>query len=114
MISFSRVMTNGSTKIFKVSASAAPFAALLSVGATRLAVHFTKHLCAPPRVQSLYALLELADSGNGIFVFAIDIESIAQPIKLSVQVDGKYVRHRDIVYVAHAPLRRVFGRYVVF
>jgi hypothetical protein len=68
---------------------------------------------APPLIQSLDPLLELADRGDGIFALAIDIEAIAKPIKLSIQVDREHVCDGDIVYIADAPPRLVFGRYLV-
>src|SRR5713226_7759799 len=114
MISFGRVMTNSSTEILQVSACAALFSAFLGVGATCLAVDVAEHFCAPPRVQSLDPFLELADSGDCIFVFAVDIETMAKLIQLYIQISRESVRDRDVVYVAHSPLRSVFGRYVVF
>jgi len=114
MISFGRVMTNGSTEIFQISACAALFSAFLGVGATCLAVDVAEHFCAPPLVQSLDPFLELADSGDGIFTFAVDSETMAKLVQLYIQINRESVRDRDIVYVAHSPLRYVFRRYVVF
>jgi hypothetical protein len=75
MISFGCMIAYSSTEILQIPASAAPVAAFLGVGATRLAADFAKHFCAPPLIRSLDALLELADGRDGIFAFAINIEA---------------------------------------
>jgi hypothetical protein len=113
MICFSRVMTNRSSEILKISAGSALLAVHLGIGATRFAVDVAKHFRAPPVIQSLYPLLELAASGNGLVAFAVDIESAAQLVELRIQVNRKNVGDWNIVNMAHSPLGSVFSRDVV-
>jgi hypothetical protein len=78
VIAFSGMMADGRAQILQVSPSATSVTSFPSVSATRLTVHLAEHLCAPPRVQSLDALLEFSHGGNGVFVFAINFEAITK------------------------------------
>ncbi|AMA59819.1 hypothetical protein BCCGELA001_28540 [Bradyrhizobium sp. CCGE-LA001] len=80
MIPFICMVSDGGTEIFKVSASTAPFNTFSGVGATCFAIDLAKHFCAPPHIQSLDSLLELADIWDGIFVFELDLEATAKLI----------------------------------
>jgi hypothetical protein len=80
-----------SAQVFQISPCAAPIAALLPVRAAFLAVDLAKRLCAPPVVQSLDPLLELADGRYCILVRAIYTEAIAEFLHLRIDIDRKNV-----------------------
>ncbi|HJP69028.1 MAG TPA: hypothetical protein VJ846_09020 [Sphingomicrobium sp.] len=109
MIAFSCMVADGRAQIFQVSPSATSITPFPSVSATRLAAHLTEHFCAPPRIQSLDALLEFSYGGNGVFVFAINFEAITKLFQLRIQVYREDVRNRDIINVPDSPFRRVLG-----
>ena len=78
MKAFGGMMANSRAQIFQVSSATASVASFLPIRATRLSVHLAEHLCTPPRIQSLDALLKFPYGGDSVFAFAIDLEAIAK------------------------------------